>query len=106
MPKKEDKVEEQLKKMTDFRSLVLTSLVTALSLVVGLFWKDVVTDAINKIVPTGDTLIYKFLAAVMATAAVVVAFYLLIRMHRIADKRLQEIQRFRKDLQRRRREEK
>ena len=91
MPKK-GPVDEQLKQLSDIRKLMLTSLVTALAFVVGLFWRDVVEAAINEIVPLRDTLIFKFLAAVIVTVVVAVFVYILIHGQRIAEERLRELQ--------------
>jgi len=39
--------------------------------VVGLFWNDAIKSTIEKIVPQGDTLFYKYLAAFIATVVIV-----------------------------------
>ncbi|MBI5347124.1 MAG: hypothetical protein HZB66_00780 [Candidatus Aenigmarchaeota archaeon] len=58
--------EESAKKL-DFHGLIVTSLITSFSLVVGLFWKDAVQDTIDTALPPGEGLFYKYLIAFMVT---------------------------------------
>ncbi len=77
-----EKLEEASKKL-DIRSLLVSSIITALAFVVGLFWNDAIRSAIETIIPTGDKVFYKFLAAVSVTIIVVVVSYLLYRSQQI-----------------------
>ncbi len=78
-------LEESAKKL-DFRGMMLTSIVTALSFVVGLFWRDAISDTINQIVPGGEGLFYKYLTAIIVTVIVVVIAYVLIKSQDIGQK--------------------
>ena len=60
-------VEEKIKKMADFRTLLVTSVITAMGFVVGLFWNDALKETIVQIVPQGDALYYKYIGAVIVT---------------------------------------
>ncbi|MFA4820549.1 MAG: DUF5654 family protein [Candidatus Aenigmatarchaeota archaeon] len=90
-----DDIEDKIKKMADVRTLVLTSIISALALVVGLFWNEAIKAAIDEIVPQGEGLFYKFLAAMIVTFVVVVIIYVIVHSQRIAEKRLGEIRKFR-----------
>lgn len=81
--------EEQVKTL-DFRAILITSVITALSFVVGLFWRDAVTDTINEIFPSGKGLIYKYLVAIAVTVFVVVISYILIKSQEISKNLLEE----------------
>ncbi len=81
--------EESAKKL-DFQGLIVTSLITSFSLVVGLFWKDAVQDTIDTTLPSGEGLFYKYLVAFMVTIIVVVVSFLLIRSHDLSEKLIQE----------------
>ena len=83
--------EEKVQKLTDIRTLVLTSIVSALALVVGLFWNDAIRAAIEQIVPAGEGLSYKFLAAIIVTIVVMIIIYILIHSQRIAQKSLEDL---------------
>ena len=98
-----DEIEEKVKKLSDIRALVMTSIVSALALVVGLFWNDAIKAAIEQIVPQGEGLFYKFLAAVIVTIVVVIVIYILMHSQRIAEKRLKELEAMRMKLKMRKR---
>ncbi|MBI2172970.1 MAG: hypothetical protein HYT73_02030 [Candidatus Aenigmarchaeota archaeon] len=80
-------LEESIQKM-DFRAIVFAAIITALSFVVGLFWRDAITETINQFIPGGEGLFYKYLAAVIATIIVVIFAYILIRAQNLKVERL------------------
>ena len=80
-------LEDDIKKM-DFKNIMLTAIVTAMAFVVGLFWRDAITAAIEQIVPSGEGLFYKFAAAIIVTVVVVIAVYILMRGQKLAEKRI------------------
>ena len=84
-------VDKKIKEMTDFRKLFLSSIVSALALVVGLFWNDAIKDAIDDILPQGEGLFYKFVAAIFVTVLVVVIIYFFAHSQKVAEKRLSEL---------------
>lgn len=86
-----DDLDDKIKKMSDIRTLVMTSIISALALVVGLFWNEAIKAAIEQIVPQGEGLFYKFLAAIIVTIVVVMVIYIVIHSQRIAEKRLAEL---------------
>ncbi|MBS3050871.1 MAG: hypothetical protein J4400_01865 [Candidatus Aenigmarchaeota archaeon] len=89
--------EEKVEKLSNVRMLFMTSIVSALALVVGLFWNEAIKAAIEQIVPAGEGLSYKFLAAITVTIAVVIIIYVLIHSQRIAEEKLKEME-YRKKL--------
>ena len=80
-------LEESIQKM-DFRAIVFAAIITALSFVVGLFWRDAITETINQFIPGGEGLLFKYLAAVIATIIVVIFAYVLIRAQNLRIERL------------------
>ena len=85
-----EEVEDKLKKLSDLRTLILTSIVSALALVVGLFWNDAIKSAIEQLLPQGEGLFYKFLAAIIVTIIVVILIFILIRWYSFAEKKRAE----------------
>ncbi len=83
--------EEKVQKLTNIRMLFMTSIVSALALVVGLFWNEAIKAAIEQIVPGGEGLGYKFLAAVIVTIIVVIIIYILIHGQRVTEKSIEEL---------------
>jgi uncharacterized membrane protein (DUF106 family) len=86
-----DDVEKKIREMTDFRKLFMSSIVSALALVVGLFWNDAIRSAIEEILPQGEGLFYKFVAAVMVTVIVVLIIYFFAHSQKVAEKRMKEL---------------
>ena len=64
---------------TSIRRVIHTSIITAFSLAAALIWKDVIMDAIKYVVPPGEMLFYKFLAALIATGIVILAIYIILK---------------------------
>ncbi|MFC2142793.1 DUF5654 family protein [Candidatus Aenigmatarchaeota archaeon] len=76
-------MQEQIDK-NDFEGLVVTAIITALAFVMGLFWRDAITETINLFVPEeGEGIIFKYIVAIIATLIVIVMAYLLIRFQKI-----------------------
>ncbi len=86
-----DKVEDKIKEMTDFRKIFLSSIVSALALVVGLFWNDAIKSAIEEILPQGEGLFYKFVAAILVTVLVVFIIYFFAHSQKVAERRMKEL---------------
>ena len=72
--------------LVTIRSIVQTSIVTAFTIAAALIWKDVITEFIESVVPAGNTLTYKFIAAVVATVFVIIAIYVLLETEQEAEK--------------------
>ena len=87
----DENLDVKLRQFADFRTVFLTSIISALALVVGLFWNEAVKSAIEKIVPQGEGPFYKFLAAIIVTIIVVVIVYLIMHSQKLAEERLQQI---------------
>ena len=94
MVKKEDF--EASSKNLDIRGLFISAIVTALAFVVGLFWNDAIKSTIEELLPKGEGLFYKYIAAIVVTAFVVLAIYIIIHGQKIAEKQIREIEEFRK----------
>jgi len=79
-----ENAEEKTRQLMNFRALLLTSITSALALVVGLFWNDAIKSAIEQFVPQGQDIAAKFASAIIVTIIVVIVVYLLFRAQRIA----------------------
>ena len=71
--------------------IIKTSIITAFTIAAALIWKDVITDTIELIVPPGEEIFYKFLAAVLATALVVIAIYIILETQHEAETVIKKI---------------
>src|SRR3989344_8474576 len=89
-------IDEKMRNLTNVRAVVMTSIISALALVVGLFWNDAIKSAIDEIIPQGQGLWYKFAAAIMVTVIVVLIIYIAMHSQKAAEKRLREIKSARK----------
>jgi len=78
-------LEESAKKL-DFRGLMIGSIITAFGLVVGLFWKDAITETVDKFVPVGEGLLYRYIVAIIVTVIIVVVIYILMKTTEISKK--------------------
>ena len=58
-----------------FGNIIKTSIVTAFTITAALIWVDVISQAIRLFVPPSSQLMYKFVAAIIATIFVVIAIY-------------------------------
>lgn len=86
-----DEVDEKASKMTDIRTIFLTSILSALSLVVGLFWNDAIKSAIEQIVPNGEGVYYKFVAAILVTVIIIIIIFILMRSQKIASRKIENL---------------
>jgi short subunit fatty acids transporter len=88
-------VDDKLKQMSDFRTVFISSIVSALALVVGLFWNDAFKTLIEDIVPAKEGTFYKFVAAFFVTVLVVIIIYLIMHSQKVAEKRIAELKKIR-----------
>ncbi len=83
-------LQESAKKF-DIKVIFITSIVTALALVTGLFWNDAVRSAIEVIFPARDAVSAKFIAAAMVTVIVAFIIFLIYKAQEIkVDKLVRE----------------
>ncbi len=64
---------------TTIGSIIQSSIVTAFVIAAALIWKDVISEAIESIIPPGERLTYNFIAAVIATVFVVISIYIILK---------------------------
>lgn len=81
---------EESAKSLDFEGTVVGLIVSAFGFVAALFWRDAITEFIDKIVPAGEGLTYKFLVAIIVTILAVVTIYILVRYVTRIDDKLRE----------------
>ncbi|MBI4019311.1 MAG: hypothetical protein HY364_03570 [Candidatus Aenigmarchaeota archaeon] len=70
---------EEYAQKLDFRGLMITSVITALGITVGLFWQDAISQTINQLLPQEEGLFYKYVAAVAVTILLGVIAYALMK---------------------------
>src|SRR3989344_2405159 len=63
----------------NIKTFFITSIVTAMSLVVGLFWKDAISSVVDNLVPDRYDMYSNILIAVAVTIAIGIAILLLYR---------------------------
>ena len=73
--------------------IVKTSIVTAFTIAAALIWKDVITGFIENIVPAGEALVYKFIAAVFATIIIVIAIFIILKTEAEARETIKRLKR-------------
>ncbi|MBU2589443.1 MAG: hypothetical protein KKA65_04835 [Nanoarchaeota archaeon] len=56
--------------------IIKTSIVTAFTIAAAFIWKDVILEFIQAILPTANELLYKFIAATLATIVVIILIYI------------------------------
>ncbi len=83
-------LEESAKKL-DVRTMMISSIVTALAFVVGLFWNDAIRSTIEQIIPKPESLFYKYAAAIAVTIVVVIVAYLLYRSQELKIRHMEEM---------------
>ncbi len=72
-------------------NIIKTSIVTAFTIAAALIWKDVIVEFIELVVPSGGTLPYKVIAAVLATGFVIVAIYALLETESEANRMIKKM---------------
>ncbi len=87
-------IEEDAKKL-NIGGIFTTAIVSAFSFIAALFWRDAISSTIDAILPSGEGLYYKYLAAILATIIAGVAIYLIYKAEKLKEekflKRLQKI---------------
>ena len=86
---------ERYARRLDIRGMVLASLMTAFAFVIGLFWNDAIKSTIEEIIPKGEGLFYKYVAAIIVTIIVVIIIYIIIHGQKIAEKQIKVIEELR-----------
>ncbi len=81
------KIEEEAKNL-NIRGVFLAAIVSALSFVAALFWRDAVSATIDKIIPAGEGLYYKYMAAVIVTIIAAGSIYLIYRAEKLREEEL------------------
>lgn len=79
--------EEQVKKM-DLRGIIITSNLTAFSIVVALLWKDTLSTTFAKILPHTEGLTSLYLTSIIGTFFIVVIAYMLLKTQEINKKHI------------------
>ncbi len=71
--------QEDVERM-NLKNIIIGSIITALGFLVALSWRDAMQAFINSLVPSGEGVIYKFIAATIITFIVVVIAFIMIKI--------------------------
>ena len=74
----------------NIRFRIEQAIIYGFTLVVAFFWKDVIEEFIEVIVPPGEELFVKFITAILATILIIVMIYAILRTEKQADKILKQ----------------
>ena len=88
----DEEIGKKVRQLLDFRTLLMYSIISALALVVGLFWNEAIKATIEQIVPKGESLFFKYLAAIAVTVIVVITVYVIMHAQKLAEKRFAKLQ--------------
>lgn len=72
-------------------NIIQTSIVTAFTIAAALIWKDVIIEFIEMVVPSNGALLYKFIAAILATVFVIIAIYALLETESEANRMIKRM---------------
>lgn len=61
------------------KSIIITSLTAAFTFAAALIWRDFISALITKIVPPGEEIYYKLIAAIIATIIAIIAIYIVLK---------------------------
>jgi len=75
-------MEEKVRSL-DFRGFMVSAIITALAFVVGLFWRDAISETIAVFTPPGEGLIYSYVTAILATVIVIILAFVLMKTQTI-----------------------
>ena len=81
-------IEEEAKKM-NVAGIFTTAIVSAIALVIGLFWKDAIQGTVDKIIPEGtaEKLFYRYLAAIGVTIVGTAVIYLIYKTEKLREEK-------------------
>ncbi len=74
--------EEEAAKL-NVKNIIVTMILSAFGFLVALQWRDVIKDTIDTIMPVGEGLYYKYLAAIIVTIIAVIVTYILVKIQKI-----------------------
>jgi len=86
-----DIFEEQAKKL-DFHGIIITSIITALSFVVALFWRDAISLTVSQIFPETHEITSKYVVAMIFTFIAAGASFILLKSQEIKIHKLVTLQ--------------
>ncbi len=64
-------------KKFSFRSITKTVVLTSFTIVTAFIWKDVIMEFIELLVPPGEELMFKFIAACIATVLIIILLFII-----------------------------
>lgn len=71
---------EEYAKTLNISGLITASIISALSFVVGLFWRDAIKKTIEEFVPKASGLFWSYVVAIIVTLIVVIIAFILIKL--------------------------
>ena len=74
---------EEAAKKLDIRALLISSVITGLAFVVGLTWNDAIKETVALFAPRGDSLFFRYAAAIVVTIIAAVISWSLYRSQHV-----------------------
>ena len=68
------------------KGIIEGSVVSGFTIAAALIWKEVIMESIEMVVPSGEQLFYKIIAAIVATIIVIVGIFLVLKTESRAEK--------------------
>ncbi|MBI4018056.1 MAG: hypothetical protein HY368_00420 [Candidatus Aenigmarchaeota archaeon] len=93
-------------KKRDIYGMLVTSIITALGFVVGLFWNDAIRAGIETVIPIRERLSAKFMAALIVTIFSIVGVWALIKAQEFREVAAKHMQRRMADMEKEMRRQK
>jgi len=67
----------------NIKTIVITMILSAFGFLVALSWRDAIQQTIDLLVPSGEGLVYTYMAAILVTVIAVVVTYVLIKLQKV-----------------------
>ncbi len=78
------------------KTIIQTAIVTAFTIAAALIWRDAIIEIIEQLVPPGEEVFYKIVAALIATVVAIIAIYLFVKTEEEAEYVLKKLKKLRK----------
>ncbi|MBI4162821.1 MAG: hypothetical protein HY513_04000 [Candidatus Aenigmarchaeota archaeon] len=91
-------IEEKAKQFMNVRTLILTTILSALGFVLALFWNDAIKTSIESLLPPAQTVTAKFMVAWMVTVIIIFVVYIIVQLNKLTEKHIiQELKKIQKE---------
>ena len=67
----------------DIKTIVITMILSALGFLTAFQWRDAIKETIDLLVPSGEGLVYTYVAAIFVTVIAVIVTFVLVKLQNI-----------------------